>query len=159
MIEALKRLKNPAHDMDFVFTVQEEGGLRGARTAAYAIKPDYGLSFDVTISADTPKAYKFPSKMYGGAAIKLKDASVLCHPRIIQHLEKCAVEAGIKYQFEILEKGGTDSGVIHMARGGVPSGVISIATRYLHTPNEMCALSDIEDCVALTVKALETPIA
>ncbi|MCL2840599.1 MAG: M42 family metallopeptidase [Defluviitaleaceae bacterium] len=158
MIEALKKLKNPAYDLYFVFTSQEEVGLRGAKTAAFAIEPDYGLSFDVTISADTPKSRKFPSKMYGGAAIKLKDASLLCHPTMINHLEKCAKDANIKYQFEILEAGGTDSGAIHVNKGGVPSGVISIASRYIHSPNEMCALSDVEDCINLTVKALETAI-
>jgi len=158
MIEALKKLKNPVYDMYFVFTSQEEVGLRGAKTAAYAIEPDYGLSFDVTISADIPKSRKFPSKMYGGAAIKLKDASLICHPTIVNHLEKCAKDAGIKYQFEILEAGGTDSGAIHINKGGVPSGVISVATRYVHSANEMCALSDVEACVDLTVKALETEI-
>lgn len=158
MIEALKKLKDPQYDMYFVFTSQEEVGLRGARAAAYTIDPDYGLSFDVTISSDTPKAHKLPSKMFGGAAIKLKDASLLCHPIMIGHLEKCAKDAGINYQFEILEHGGTDSGAIHVNKGGVPSGVISVATRYVHSSNEMCALSDIEDCIGLAVKALETGI-
>jgi len=73
-------------------------------------------------------------------------------------MEKCAKEANIKYQFEILEGGGTDSGAIHMSRGGVPSGVISVPTRNLHSASEMCAISDIEDCIKLTVKVLETPI-
>jgi len=158
MVEALKLIKKPAFDLHFVFTTQEEVGLRGAKTAAYAIDPDYGLSFDVTISADTPKSREFPSKMGGGAAIKLKDASLLCHPTIIKHLEDCAKKGKIKHQFEILEMGGTDSGAIHVTKGGVPSGVVSIASRYIHSPSEMCALSDIEDCIKLTVKALETAI-
>ncbi|MCL2060391.1 MAG: M20/M25/M40 family metallo-hydrolase [Oscillospiraceae bacterium] len=159
MVEALKKIKAPAFDLYFVFTSQEEVGLRGARTSAYAVEPDYGLAFDVTISADTPKAHKFPSKMHGGAAIKIKDSSVLCHPIIVKHLEDCAKKAGIRYQYEILEAGGTDSGAIHLTKGGVPSGVISVATRYVHSANEMCALSDIEDSIELTVNALETPIA
>jgi len=158
MIEALKKLKKPAFDLYFVFTSQEEVGLRGATTAAFSVEPDYGLAFDVTTSADTPKARPAPSKMYGGAAIKLKDRSLLCHPKVISHLEKCAQEGAINYQYEILEMGGTDSGAIHVSRGGVPSGVISIATRHIHTSNEMCAISDIEDCIALTVKVLETAI-
>jgi len=158
MIEALKKLKKPAFDLYFVFTSQEEVGLRGATTAAYSIEPDYGLAFDVTVSADTPKERPMPSKMFGGATIKLKDRSLLCHPTIINHLEKCAQNGGIKFQHEILEFGGTDSGAIHVSRGGVPTGAISIASRHIHTSNEMCALSDIEDCISLAVKALETPI-
>ena len=158
MVEALKLIQKPAFDLYFVFTSQEEVGLRGAKTSAFAIDPDYGLAFDVTVSADTPKARKFPSKMYGGAAIKLKDSSLLCHPKMIAHLENCAKDADIPYQFEILEAGGTDSGAIHVNRGGVPSGVLSVATRYIHTANEMCALSDIDASIRLTVKALETAI-
>ena len=158
MMEALKQIKNPAFDIYFVFTAQEELGIRGATTSAYALEPDYGLSFDVTISYDTPKSRKLPSKMYGGAAIKLKDSSLICHPVVINHMERCAKEAGVKYQFEILEGGGTDSGAIHMSRGGVPSGVMSVATRNIHSASEMCALSDVEDCISLTVKILETGI-
>jgi len=158
MIEALKKLKKPAFDLYFVFTVQEEVGLRGAKTSAYSIDPDYGISFDVTIAADTPKCRKLPQKFDAGACIKIKDASVLCHPLIIKHMEKCAKAAKVKYQFEILEAGGTDSGAIHLNKGGVPSGVISIPTRYIHSMNEMARLSDISDCIDLTVKVLETAI-
>lgn len=157
MIEALKQVSNPSFDLYFVFTTQEEVGLRGAKTAAFAIEPDYGLAFDVAISADTPKSRKLPSKMYGGAAIKVMDASVLCHAKVINHLERCAKEADINYQFEMMDAGGTDAGAIHVTKGGVPSGGISVATRYTHSANEMCALADIEDCVSLTVKVLETP--
>ena len=158
MIEALKKLKDLAFDLYLVFTVQEEVGLRGAKTAVHTVDPDYGISFDVTISADTPKCRKLPQKFDGGACIKIKDMSILCHPRIIKHMEKCAKEGNIKYQFEILEMGGTDSGAIHLHGGGVPSGVISIPTRYIHTMNEMARLSDIQDCIDLTVKVLETAI-
>jgi endoglucanase len=158
MIEALKQLKNPAFDLYFVFTAQEEVGLRGARTSAYLVSPDYGIAFDVTVAYDTPKALKMPSKMYGGAAIKIKDSSLICSPVMVQHMERCAKEAGVKYQFEILTQGGTDSGAIQLTKTGVPSGVLSIPTRNLHSASEMCALSDVEDCISLTVKILETAI-
>jgi endoglucanase len=158
MTEALKQVKNQAFDIYCVFTVQEEVGLRGAKTSAWSVDPDYGLAFDVTISYDTPKARKLPSRMYGGAAIKIKDSSLLCHPVMIRHMEECAKSAGVKYQFEILEAGGTDSGAIHISRGGVPSGVMSIPIRNLHSSGEMCAISDVNDCIALTVKILETAI-
>ena len=158
IIEALKKLKNPVFDTYFVFTVQEEVGLRGAKTSVYNVDPDYGIAFDVTIAADTPKCRKLPQKLGGGACIKIKDASVLCHPTIIRHMEKCALAGNIKHQFEILEAGGTDSGAIHLHKGGVPSGVISIPARYVHSFNEMARLSDIEDCINLTVKILETDL-
>ncbi len=158
MIEAAKKIKNPQYDIYYVFTVQEEVGLRGAKTSAYAVDPDYGICFDVTFSVDTPKALHFPMKMGNGACIKIKDASLLCHPMIIDHMEKAAKQHNIKHQREVLVGGGTDSGAIHVNKSGVPSGGISIATRYIHSGSEMCSLSDIEDCISLTVACLEMEI-
>jgi len=155
MMEALKRIKNSAFDLYFAFTVQKEVG---TKTSAYSVEPDYGIVFDVTASFDTPKAKKLPSKMYGGAAIKLKDSSFLCHPTMVKHFEKCAKEANINYQFEILETGDMHSDAIHISYGDVPSGVISIPARNLHSASEMCALSDISDCIELAVKVLEMEI-
>ncbi len=158
MIEALKKLKNPAFDCYFVFTVQEEVGLRGAKTSAYSVDPDYGIAFDVTLAYDTPKSKPFPMKMGSGAAIKVKDASLLCHPQVIKHMEDRAKEKGIPYQLEILTAGGTDVGAIHVSRHGVPSGAISVVTRYVHSPCEMCSITDIDNCVDLTVAVLEKEI-
>lgn len=155
MIEALKKLKNQAFDIYFTFSVQEEVGLRGAKTAAFGVEPDYAIAFDVTGSFDTPKAVHMPSRMFEGAAIKIK---VLCHPTMIAHLEECAKSAGVKYQFDILQMGGTDAGSIHLSRGGVITGGISIASRYIHTANEMVAIEDIKSCIDLTVAAMETEI-
>ena len=158
MMEAIKRIKNPKFDMYFVFTTQEEVGLRGAKTAVHVVDPDYGLAFDVTASFDTPKALRYSMKMGGGACIKIKDASVLCHKQMIDFLTKVAEDNKIKYQYEILDAGGTDTGAMHIHKSGVISGCISVATRYIHSDAEMAALSDIEDCIELTVKALESGI-
>lgn len=158
MMEALKRVKSPKFDCYFAFTSQEEVGLKGAKTAVYNVDPDYGLAFDVTVSYDTPKALKYSMKMGGGACIKIKDASVLCHKQMIDFLTKVAVDNNINHQFEILEAGGTDTAAMQVHKSGVISGCVSLATRYIHSDAEMAALSDIEDCIELTVKALETGI-
>jgi len=158
MIEALKLLKKPAFDLYFVFTVQEEVGLRGAKTSVYSVDPDYAIAFDVTISADTPKCRKLPQKFDGGACVGIKDMSVICHPIMIKHMEKCAKDNNIKYQLDILDMGGTDAGPMHLHGKGVPTGVLSIPTRYVHSMNEMARISDIQDCIDLTVKMLETAI-
>jgi endoglucanase len=155
MMEALKQLKAPKFDCYFVFTTQEEVGLRGAKTSVHAVDPEYGLAFDVTGAYDTPKSLKYSMKMGGGACIKIKDASVLCHKAMIDFLTDVAKENNIKYQYEILDMGGTDTGAIHVHKTGVISGCISVSSRYIHSDAEMCALSDIEDCINLTVKALE----
>jgi len=156
MLEAAKKLKNPVYDTYFVFTVQEEVGLKGAKTSGYTIEPDLAVSFDVTASCDTPNALKLPMKMGDGAAIKIKDSSLICSPEVVNYLEKVAKDNNIPHQFEILTRGGTDSGAIQLTKGGVKAGVVSVSTRYIHSDNEMCSVSDVENCIELTVKMLET---
>lgn len=154
-IEALKTINNPINDLYFVFSVQEEVGLRGAKTAAYSIDPDIGISLDVTATGDTPKAKRMAIELNKGAAIKVKDNSIICHPKIKDLLVNLAKENEIPYQMEVLEFGGTDSGAIHVSREGVPSGVISIPTRYIHSTVEMVSKNDIENCTKLLTKLLE----
>lgn len=153
-IEALKALKDCPNEVYFVFTVQEEVGLRGAKTAAYGVDPDMGIALDVTTTGDTPKAKTMDVKMGGGAAIKVKDSSVLAHPTVKKLMVETAKENSIAYQLEVLEAGGTDSGAIHITRSGVPSGVISIPCRYVHSPSEMVAVKDVESAIELLVKVL-----
>ncbi len=154
-IEAIKSIKKAKNDLYFVFSVQEEVGLRGAKTAAYSIDPDIGISLDVTMTGDTPKAKRLAVGLNKGAAIKVKDNSIICHPKIKDLLVKLARENEIPYQMEILELGGTDSGAIHLSREGVPSGVISIPTRYVHSTREMASRNDIKNCTKLLIAFLD----
>ncbi len=154
-IEAIKSIKNPANDLYFVFSVQEEVGLRGAKTAAYRVDPDIGIALDVTSNGDTPKAKRFAIGLNKGVAIKVKDNSIISHPKIRELLVKLAIENNIPYQMEVLEFGGTDSGAIHVNKEGVPSGVISIPTRYVHSTIEMASKEDIINCTKLLIKLLE----
>lgn len=148
-IEALKRLSTSENDLYFVFSVQEEVGLRGATTAAYGIEPDFGIAVDVTAHGDTPKAKRFAVGLHKGVAIKVKDNSIITHPTVRNALVELANEKGIKYQMEVLEFGGTDSGAIHTSKSGVPSGVLSIPTRYVHSTVEMASREDIESTIDL----------
>ena len=157
-IEALKSIKDPINDLYFVFSVQEEVGLRGAKTAAYSIDPDIGITLDVTIHGDTPKAKRFAVGLHKGAAIKVKDNSVISHPKIKELMVELAQENDISYQMEVLEFGGTDSGAIHISKEGVPSGGISIPTRYVHSTVEMASKTDIENCTKLLIKFLENKL-
>ena len=154
-IEALKELKNCPNEVYFVFTVQEEVGLRGAKTAAYALDPDYGIALDVTLTGDTPKSRTMDVAMGKGAAIKVKDSSILTHPTVKNFMVDMAKEYKIPYQLEVLEAGGTDSGAIHLSRSGVPSGVISIPCRHVHSPSEMVSVKDVENAIKLLIKTIE----
>jgi len=158
MIEALKLLSNIENDLYFVFTAQEEVGLRGAKTAAYGIEPDIAIAFDVTATGDTPKAKLMDVKLGDGPAIKIKDNSILCHPKVKEYMIKIAKNNNIPYQLEVLEFGGTDSGAIHLSKTGVPSGVLSVPCRYLHSTCEMVFISDVKNTIELTKYILENNI-
>lgn len=154
-IEAAKRMKRAEYDAYFVFTVQEETYTSGAATSAYAIEPDAAIAVDVTATGDTPNCPRMAVKLGNGAAIKIMDRGMITHPKMKKFLEETAVKHNIKYQFEVLEFGGTDGMEIHVSRAGVPTGVISIPTRYIHTPIEMVSMSDVENVTELLVKAIE----
>ncbi len=158
LIEAIKNIKKTNNDLYFVFSVQEEVGLRGAKTSAYRINPDMGIAIDVTGSGDTPKAKKFAIGLDKGAAIKVKDNSILAHPKVRELMVEVAEEKDIPHQMEVLEFGGTDSGAIHLTREGVPSGVISIPTRYVHSTIEMASKNDIVNSIRLLINLLEKEI-
>ncbi len=149
LIEALKNHPNTDNDVYYVFSVQEEVGCRGAKTAGYSINPDLAIAVDVTATGDTPDEIIMEVKLDGGAAIKIKDNSLIVHPEVKDMLTYLAEKNNIKYQYEILEFGGTDAGPIHLSREGVPSGVISIPTRNLHTSGEIFSKKDVEECIKL----------
>ena len=145
----------PENDVYYVFSVQEEVGCRGAKTAAFGISADYGLVFDVTGTGDTPSAKPMACKVGGGAAIKIKDNSVICHKDVVDCLISLAKENKIAHQCEILTYGGTDTSAIQMTGVGARVGALSIPTRYIHSSTEMLDLSDAEACVNLAIKFVE----
>jgi endoglucanase len=157
MIEAIRALGDHACDVYAVATTQEEVGLRGATTAAYALEPDIGIALDVTLANDFPGPTEpdHVTKLGKGTAIKVMDSSLICHPKLVRHFRDVAEKNDIQYQLEILPRGGTDAGGIQRSRGGVPSFTLSTPTRYVHTVNEMAAISDIEASINLLARYLE----
>jgi endoglucanase len=158
-IEAMKRIAKTPHEIFFVFSTQEEVGLRGATTAAYGVDPDVGFAIDVTRSGDTPKpSTKMATALGDGVAIKVRDSSFIADPRLVDFMVKKAEEAEIPYQLEVLEAGGTDGRAIQLTRSGVPAGCISVVCRYIHSPSEMVDVEDVENSVRLLVKLLSDEI-
>ena len=155
LIETLKRIKEPKNDLYFVFSVAEELGLRGAKTAPYHVHPDYAIAIDVTAAGDLPGKTKIAVKLGNGVCIKVKDNSVLCHPYMKRNLIDAAEKQGIAYQMEVLEGGRTDTGAIQHALGGIPSGCISLPTRYIHTPSEMIDKRDLDAAIRLLCAVIE----
>lgn len=150
LLKVLEDLKETHNDLSLVFTAQEEVGLRGARTAAWTIAPDWALAVDVTDVDDTPGTERCGTVQLGkGAAVKVMDSSVICHPQVVQTLERLAKEQDIPVQRDIMRAGGTDAGAVQAARLGVLTGGVSVPCRYIHTPVEMASLEDAQRCVQL----------
>ncbi len=154
LIEALRRLEQPHHDVFFVFTTQEEITLSGARTSAYRIEPDLAISVDVTSTGDTPKALPMDVSLGGGPAIKVKDSGMIAHPKVRDMLVDAGEQAKVPYQMEVLLRGSTDAAAMQLVRRGVPSGCLSIPCRYVHTTSEMIDVTDVEGAVDLLVHLL-----
>jgi len=155
LIEIARKMSEGCkHDVYFCFSVQEEVGVRGSKTAAFGIEPDYAIVYDVTGTGDVPGAKPMACSVGGGAAIKIKDNSVICDRETTQKLMSVAKDNEIKYQWEILTYGGTDTSSIQMSSAGCKAVALSIPTRYIHTGVEMIDMSDVEACVDLTLAFL-----
>jgi len=149
LIEAMKNIKRNCLELYFVFSTQEEVGLRGARTSAFGIAPDYAIAVDVTGTGDTPESLQMAVSIGKGVGIKVMDSGFIAHPFIKERLIKYAQRYKIPHQLEILERGSTDAAAIQLVKEGVPSGVLSIPTRYIHSPNEVCDLNDVKATIEL----------
>lgn len=138
------------------FTVQEEVGLRGARVAAHAIAPHCAFVLECGTTDDTPKKRdETPVMRLGhGPAITIMDRTLIADRRLVRHLLDTAEAEGIPYQIRAPKGGGTDGGRIHLAREGVPTAVVSIPCRYLHSPRSIISKSDLELAVRLLRAAL-----
>ena len=157
-VETLRQLGKTPHVVYFVFSVQEEVGLRGATTSAFGINPDIGIAIDVTGSGDTPKGHKMDVSLGKGPAIKVRDSGMLSDPRVVDWMVRTAQKANLPYQLEVLEFGTTDARAIQLTRAGVPAGCLSIPSRYVHSPSEMVDYNDVQNAVRLLVAMLSQPV-
>ena len=158
-IDVLKALKDEAHPniVYGVGAVQEEVGLRGAKTATTKIQPDIGFAVDVGIAGDTPGVTSKEAMgiMGDGPQIVLYDASMVSHKGLRELVVETAEEKGIPYQFESMPGGGTDAGSIHISANGVPSLAVCIPTRYIHSNAAMLHRDDFENTVKLIVEVIK----
>jgi len=157
LIETLRRLHEVDCTLYAVGTIQEEVGLRGATVAAFQLRPDVGVALDVTVAGDVPwvEEVEAPIKMRKGPSITVTDSGLITHPKVLKWFIDAAEESKVPYQLEAELSGTTDAAKIALSREGVPSGVISIPTRYIHSPASLLSLKDLENTAKLTVAALE----
>ncbi len=157
MIEAMKKIGSAPHELVFVFSTQEEVGVRGATTSAYEINPDLAIALDVTPSRDII-GVSMQTDLGKGPAIKVRDVGMIADPRVVKWMEKTAKKIGIPYQLEVLDVGTTDARAMQITRAGMPTGAISIPCRYVHSPSEMVDVDDLQAEVNLLVELLSKPI-
>lgn len=162
MIEIMRRLKGKdiKATVCAVGTVQEEVGLKGAKTAAYAVDADVALALDTTVPGDHPGITKLdsPLEIGKGPIISISDASgrgLIAHPQVVKWLRESAEKINVDVQLGVGEGGTTDASAIHLTKEGIPTGTIQLATRYIHSPVEVIDLNDIEESVELAVTAIE----
>lgn len=155
VLKSFELLENNQADVYAVATVQEEVGLKGARTAAFSISPDAALALDVTIASDVPgvSEHEWFTQLGKGPAIKIADgrsaSGLIANMSIVDKLVSIAQELGIPYQMEVAAGGTTDASAIQLNKEGVPAGVISIPARYIHSPVEVIDLNDVANAIRL----------
>ncbi len=155
-MEVIKELSKEDHPNTIygVGTVQEEVGLRGATTSVAAVEPDIGFALEVDIAGDTPGVQEFEAqaKLGRGPSILLYDSSMVPHRKLRDFVIQTAKDAGIPIQFNAMAGGGTDAGRIHVYRTGVPSLVIGVPARYIHSHTGIIHRDDFDGAVALLVE-------
>ncbi|MBN1319491.1 MAG: M42 family metallopeptidase [Thermoleophilia bacterium] len=163
MLWALRvlRKKKVRATIQAVGTVQEEVGLKGARTSAYGLTPDVAIATDVTIPGDHPGVTKSESHVAlgKGPCITILDAGgrgVIAPRPVIRWLRETADKASLPYQLEVGNGGNTDATAINITKTGIPCSVISVATRYIHSPVEVLSLSDLEHGAELIAAAIQS---
>jgi len=160
LIVALRQMKDVKATVHAVFTVQEEVGLKGAKTSAFRLNPDVALATDVTITGDHPGIEKKDSaiEMGKGPSITVSDADgrgIIVPESVLKWLKVAAESNNIPYQLEVGSGGTTDATAIHLTKDGIPTGVLSMPTRYIHTPVSVLSMDDLEKSAELIARALE----
>ncbi len=148
MVEILRRLCGEDHDPTILlnFSVCEEIGARGAATGAYALEPDVALALENTAAGDIPGVppERCPASLGWGPAITIADKSLIASPAVVSRLRRISDEGGIRYQIKKPIFGSTDAGKIATSRSGVPSGVLSVPCRYIHSGLSLLSYADME---------------
>jgi len=157
-VEVINKLNGKKHPNTVygVGTVQEEVGLRGAGTAAYAVDPDVAFVADVSLAADGPGAEKHQAaKLGSGPSITILDGSMIPHRKLRDLVIDTAEEEKIPYHLAALGRGGTDGGRIHISRAGVPCIYMGVATRYIHSHTSIIHRNDFDNLVKLLIAVIK----
>lgn len=159
LIKIFEKIKVPA-EIYAVATTQEEVGLKGARTSSFKINPDFAIALDTTVAGDTPQIQERESalKLGAGVAITLIEAcgrGMIVNEKVKNILIGAAKANKIKYQIDVIDGGMTDGAMIYMNREGVPTGVLSVPSRYIHSATGVFHIDDVSAAIDLAIKSVE----
>lgn len=160
LLKIMENIKKPDVQVHAVATVQEEVGLKGARTSSFRINPDLAIAIDTTVAGDMPMIKETESsiKIGEGVAITMIEASgrgLIVNSKVKDLFIDTAKKNKIKYQIDVVEGGMTDGAMIYMNREGILTGVLAIPARYVHCPTGVFNADDIDSAVDLTVRIIE----
>ncbi len=159
VVEVLRRLKRYRlpNALYGVGTVQEEVGIRGGVTSGYSIRPDVCFAVDVNIAQDLPGSYEGSTEKLGkGVSICVYDATLIPNVKLRDHVAEIAEKKKIPYHFSAIPFGGTDGGKVHLNETGVPTLVIGIPTRYIHSSAGILLRKDFDSAVRLMIEVIRT---
>jgi endoglucanase len=151
---------SPRDTLLFSFSTQEEIGGRGAMTAAFSLEPTMAIAIENTTAGDVPgiSNAECPAYIGKGPAITVADRSMLASPLVNIRLIENAKHENIPYQIKKPIFGGTNAGVIHKSRGGIPSSVVSVPCRYIHSPTSLLSMNDIFHTIKLISAFIRNPV-
>ncbi len=158
VVETLVNLSKQDLNVNLIGTlsVQEEVGLRGAEVSAKKARPDLAIVFEASPADEQYKDEGSAQAALGkGAQLRHRDGSYICHPGFIKFAKKIADENNIKYQEAVRLSGGTNAGRIHLSNNGVPTLVLSIPSRYIHTHYNYASLNDYKETLKLVENVLQ----
>ena len=154
LAEVFKSLKDSLYNFVAVGSVQEELGIRGAKTAAWQVDPDFGLALEGTFVSDVPttRPDRVSSKIKGGPVLTIMDRTAFTHPQVLRTLIKAGRDNSIPFQFKQVPLGGTDAGAIHLTKAGVPTGTVAVPCRYIHGPASILHIEELKNSVRLVTE-------
>ncbi|HHY75488.1 MAG TPA: M42 family metallopeptidase [Firmicutes bacterium] len=157
-MEVIRDLQGKEHPNTVygVGTVQEEPGLRGAMTSVSLVEPDIAFAIEIDIAGDTPgvKPHEAQSKLGKGPSILLYDSTMIAHRRLRDFVVDTARSLGLKPQFNTMPGGGTDAGRFHTYKAGVPSLVVGVPARYIHSHSGIIHKDDFDATVTLMTEVV-----
>ena len=155
LIELIKKLKKTPYEVNYVFTVQEEVGLYGSKTSAYQLNPDWAIAIDTTNSNE--HNIEITRTVGMGPCLKYKDAELLSNQLLDDWIMDLARKNKIPIQPEVSDFGSTDAMSMSVSKGGIPTTVISIAVKNIHSAVSICEMNDIKNTIKLLELLIKNP--